>query len=212
VYILKEKKMSDIVDRLRQHALPDPHDEREVLHAPLLSEAADEIESLSQQLAFESHKCSKCGTNLGLLHEDSCPLCNCRQQLAEANETLKDHGEIQADLCRQLAECQTDKKAFRDDLMFAELTHTECQAREKVLRDALKESYDEDGLCVDPDDFVKQDNSTALDAMLKQAKREVLNDEAAAWADIKLHAAKIGDDWLGTFADTMLAAITKELE
>jgi cell division septum initiation protein DivIVA len=87
-----------------------------------------------------------------------------------------------------------------------------CQAREKVLRDALKESYDEDGLCVDPDDFVKQDDSTALDTMLKEAKREVLNDEAAAWADIKLHAAKIGDDWLGTFADTMLAAITKELE
>jgi hypothetical protein len=42
--------------------------------------------------------------------------------------------------------------------------------------------------------------------------RDALNDEAAAWADIKLHAAKIGDDWLGTFADTMIAAITKELE
>jgi len=43
--------MSDIVDRLRQHALPDPHDEREVLHAPLLSEAADIIEAQRQQLA-----------------------------------------------------------------------------------------------------------------------------------------------------------------
>ena len=77
--------MSDIVDRLRQHALPDPHDEREVLHAPLLSEAADEIKSL-------------------------------RRQLAEANETLKDHGEIQADLCRQLAECQAREKVLRDAL------------------------------------------------------------------------------------------------
>jgi hypothetical protein len=70
--------MSDIVDRLRQHALPDPHDEREVLHAPLLSEAADIIEAQ-------------------------------RQQLAEANETLKDHGEIQADLCKQLSECQANE-------------------------------------------------------------------------------------------------------
>jgi hypothetical protein len=36
----------ELVKRLRQHALPDPHDEREVLHAPLLTEAADEIERL----------------------------------------------------------------------------------------------------------------------------------------------------------------------
>lgn len=36
----------DIVKQLRNHALPDPHDEREVMHAPLLKEAADEIEKL----------------------------------------------------------------------------------------------------------------------------------------------------------------------
>lgn len=36
----------DLVTRLRNHALPDPHDEREVLHAPLLREAADEIDRL----------------------------------------------------------------------------------------------------------------------------------------------------------------------
>ena len=36
----------DIVVRLRQYAFPDPHDEREVLHAPILREAADEIERL----------------------------------------------------------------------------------------------------------------------------------------------------------------------
>jgi hypothetical protein len=36
----------DIVQKLRNHALPDPHDEREVLHAPLLTEAANEIERL----------------------------------------------------------------------------------------------------------------------------------------------------------------------
>lgn len=41
----------DIVQRLRNHALPDPHDEREVLHAPLLSEAADTIDRLRDELA-----------------------------------------------------------------------------------------------------------------------------------------------------------------
>lgn len=40
----------DIVERLRKHALPDPHDEREVLHAPLLREAAEEIERLRAAL------------------------------------------------------------------------------------------------------------------------------------------------------------------
>jgi hypothetical protein len=34
----------DVVKRLRNHAMPDPHDE--VLRAPLLREAADEIEKL----------------------------------------------------------------------------------------------------------------------------------------------------------------------
>jgi hypothetical protein len=38
------------------------------------------------------------------------------KQLAEANETLKDHGEIQADLCRQLAECQAQEKVLRESL------------------------------------------------------------------------------------------------
>lgn len=40
----------DIIERLRKHALPDPHDEREVLHAPMLREAADEIERLREAL------------------------------------------------------------------------------------------------------------------------------------------------------------------
>jgi hypothetical protein len=38
-----------LVRRLHQHALPDPHDEREVLHAPLLTEAADRIEQLTAE-------------------------------------------------------------------------------------------------------------------------------------------------------------------
>jgi len=40
-----------LITRLRQHALSDPHDEREVLHAPLLREAADRIEQLERDLA-----------------------------------------------------------------------------------------------------------------------------------------------------------------
>ena len=43
--------MSDLVKRLRNHALPDPYDEREVMHAPLLREAADLIESLQAENA-----------------------------------------------------------------------------------------------------------------------------------------------------------------
>ncbi len=38
----------DITQRLRDHALPDPNDEREVMHAPLLREAADEIDRLRE--------------------------------------------------------------------------------------------------------------------------------------------------------------------
>jgi hypothetical protein len=46
----KKIEMIDIIKRIRQHTLPDPHDERGVLHAPLLREAADTIESLCQKL------------------------------------------------------------------------------------------------------------------------------------------------------------------
>ena len=49
----------DIIERLRQHALPDPHDEREVLLAPLLREAAEEIRNLrrdNEQLQYALEK------------------------------------------------------------------------------------------------------------------------------------------------------------
>ena len=35
-----------LVRRLRQHALPDPHDERPVMYADLFAESADSIERL----------------------------------------------------------------------------------------------------------------------------------------------------------------------
>lgn len=41
----------DLIERLREWALPDPHDEREVIGAPLLRRAADALESLEQQVA-----------------------------------------------------------------------------------------------------------------------------------------------------------------
>lgn len=43
--------MDDLVKELQQAALPDPHDEREVLHAELLRKAADEIDRLTAELA-----------------------------------------------------------------------------------------------------------------------------------------------------------------
>ena len=51
--------MESLVRRLRKHALLDSHDEREVLHAPLMYKAANEIERLQRelaecQIAFES--------------------------------------------------------------------------------------------------------------------------------------------------------------
>jgi len=51
--------MNDLVRRLRQHALPDPHDEREVMHAPLLTEAADEIEKLRDEVNYHREDAKK---------------------------------------------------------------------------------------------------------------------------------------------------------
>jgi hypothetical protein len=122
-----------------------------------------------------------------------------RQQLADIKRewSIADsHKEDYAEkLERQLAECQQKLEmaeaviagdgalitGLKDDL-------AECQAREKVLRDALKESYDEDGLCVDPDDFVKQDDSTALDSMKKQWQREALLEAADEFGDSEVKA------------------------
>jgi hypothetical protein len=50
---LEASAVNSLVMRLRQHALPDPYDEREVLHAPLLIEAADKIEKLQRNLLRE---------------------------------------------------------------------------------------------------------------------------------------------------------------
>lgn len=75
--------MSSIVERLRQHALPDPHDEREVMHAPLLKEAADLIEQQAERIkeleAEQDQLVSKA------LYEMKCfELAALRQRIADA--------------------------------------------------------------------------------------------------------------------------------
>lgn len=69
-----------------------------------------ERDTLRQRVEFESHKCSKCGSNLGLLHEDACPLCNCRKRVAELEglhtevDTLMRHYHEEMNACeRELA-------------------------------------------------------------------------------------------------------------
>ena len=43
----------DIVQRLKNHAMPDANDEREVLHAPLLKEAANLIEAYRKKRSVD---------------------------------------------------------------------------------------------------------------------------------------------------------------
>jgi len=99
--------MSEIVERLKY----------EPCSEGLQQEALDVIESLRQQLARITNM-ANCGTvdSFLLLSDDdkrkwfamsvieSTRRKEAEQQLAECQEILKDHGEIQADLCRQLAD------------------------------------------------------------------------------------------------------------
>ena len=58
---LKSKTVEEIITLLRQHALPDPHDEREVLHAPLLAEAASRLEEAQQKIISHQAKSRRIG-------------------------------------------------------------------------------------------------------------------------------------------------------
>jgi hypothetical protein len=62
--------VSDLLDRLRQYALPDPNDEREVLHAPLLREAADELARLRAENADLRERNESLAKRLMLVPED----------------------------------------------------------------------------------------------------------------------------------------------
>jgi hypothetical protein len=99
-----------------------------------------------------------------------------RQQLAEANETLKDHGEIQADLCRQLDELEDDEQKAVERCVIAEQRLAESQAREKVRIEALevaeyalsnKNSDQAFALNVCVETLAQPQDSTALDEAIK---------------------------------------------
>ena len=116
---------------------------------------ADVVESLRQQLADAYNReanarCSHCG---GVFFET-----DLSKQLAEANETLKNHGEIQADLCRQLAECQAREKLLLDALEgIAEIDlNNSWSCQSGMAKEALAIPSD----------------STALDTMKRQWQRE----------------------------------------
>jgi len=91
----------------------------------------------------------------------------------------------------------------------------ECQAREKVLRDAFADiskdatSFDDEwcGAIADEALAIPSD-STALDAMLKQAKREALL-EAADWFERTEEFVESGKDIIAAGA---LRNMAKELE
>jgi hypothetical protein len=176
--------------------------------------AEGRIAELEQQLAECKGLAQKWNDYYRGLHHPRCDLleaagfetlgnkCTCLEciredvskELAEANETLKDHGEIQADLCRQLAE---------------------CQAREKVLRDAFIEisenatSFDDEwcGAIADEALAIPSD-STALDQAIRQAKREALL-EAADWFERTEEFVESGKDII---AAGSLRNRAKELE
>jgi hypothetical protein len=123
-----------------------------------MQDAAEEIKLLRKQLEVASYW----GPRWEKEHAENELL---RQQLA--------------DIKREWSIADSHKEDYAEKL---EQQLAQCQARENVLRDALKESYDEDGLCVEPDDFVKQSDSTALDTLLAAAelkgRREALLEAA----------------------------------
>jgi hypothetical protein len=96
---------------------------------------------------------------------------------------------------------------LKDDL-------AECQAREKVLRDALGVAWGNKLLAHEAYEIAEKalampSDSTALDTMLKQAKREALLEAASA---VKKDADRVGSTWVsGLHADT-IRRMAKELE
>jgi hypothetical protein len=90
-------------------------------------------------------------------------------------------------LRRQLEVTQLEYKEYREMALESdnELRQqlSECQAREKVLRDELQMvAYDEEGFCMNPDAaeaLAMPYDSTALDEAIKQAKREALLEAAS---------------------------------
>jgi transposase len=96
-------------------------------------------------------------TDTAILLKDSLvEIESLRQQVRELTELLDC---VKSERDQQIAECQAEceeqarlngQGGSREAALLARLA--ECQAREKVLRDALQQcAYDEEGFCINPD-------------------------------------------------------------
>lgn len=73
--------MNSIVERLLKHALPDPYDEREVMHAQLLREAAERIKELEAEL---NEQVAAATEYVNALTYARCELAALRQRIDDA--------------------------------------------------------------------------------------------------------------------------------
>jgi len=71
-------------------ALTEYNDEIKAKYLKEIAALEAENARLKADLSFYQNKCAKCGSVLGLLHEDACPLCNARRQLSELRDALPD--------------------------------------------------------------------------------------------------------------------------
>lgn len=120
--------MTDIVERLKIMRTVGGKD------WACMDDAQTEIKSLRQQIGGFPHLDDLRQAMIDTVNEND----RLHQQLAEAHETLKDHGEIQAALCRQLSRCHARENAGLVAISFRDEKIAEGEAREKVLRDALQ--------------------------------------------------------------------------
>jgi DNA repair exonuclease SbcCD ATPase subunit len=114
-------------------------------------------------------------------------LAECQTSIIQQAEQLTNE---QIALARTIEFLEDENKKLHDAVTESKNEFTfhweeklaECQAREKVLRDALQQcAYDEEGYCINPDAAEALDepsDSTALDDCVKEAKREALLDAA----------------------------------
>jgi len=197
--------MTDIVERLR-----DPKLDHDCLHRMV---AADEIESLRQQLA----ECQDMYSDLEAVYKHSVDnennltaqlaIVQKRMDLeadraAQLDVTLEDTRQQLAETQEELRVCQQEAIGYREQL-------AECQARERVLRDKVELVCEGWTLPFDVRKILETavaipSDSTALDTMLKQAKREM----AVLWLYLFEHGYwNDADDVIGE-----LNRMAKELE
>jgi hypothetical protein len=179
--------MTDIVERLRGF--------QSAAAQSWAFEAADEIESLRQQLAEAVKMLSEQGyeynrkTN-AIIERHSQQLAECQQKLEMAEAIIAGDGALITGLKNDLAECQEQNAKLSERVVgVGEIAINsvsrdrlaECQAREKVLRDVLREALDYFQLPGQifnitwaEEVFSMPSDSTALEILKKQWQRGVL--------------------------------------